>query len=219
MTETSKTPSVSKIINAISFIGLIDLKLNNEEILQNATDRGNRLHNFIQAKLQKQPLTEIQEQDIPYLKSFGTLLKENPEHKAQLLKCKCEVKFDTSKDKDNTMPYLGRLDFYNEEDNIVYELKTSSTISISHKLQLLAYAKAFNTEKAYIIHITKDKYKIIGLNDLKSEDLKHLEDIWLRFIELYYLSQKRGYASLKKIFTTKLDDVIKRDKIFSYEEN
>jgi len=188
---SKKLPSVSKIISIISYFGLKDVP---EHILATSKEKGNRIHNWIQAKITNEELPSLSREDLPYLKAFALFMKENPEHKQTILKSKVEDKFSTD-------DYQGRFDFYNKENNTIFELKTTSSITLSHKLQLMAYARAKETEEAYLLSLKKDgKYKLLKITDLED----NIGIVWGMLVSLYQISQKRGYSALKPIFETKV---------------
>ena len=149
-------PSVSEIIRFISREVYGDVT---QYVLDNAADRGTRVHNATQM-LDVVHDVECDEDIVPYVQAYVDFLKKyNPkwdliEHSFYNPECK----------------YCGTIDRYGELEGkkTIVDIKTSSSIQkVLHGAQLNLYrmglvANGYGVERTIILQLTKDgKYKIV----------------------------------------------------------
>ncbi len=183
-------PRVSEILSPYAKTFFENVSL---EVMANACERGTKVHTICKALVDGYFVPEIDEECRPYIDSFLLWKAEN----------KFTVLETEKRYYDDDLKYSGQVDIVVKQDGktILYDVKTSATVSASWPVQLAAYAKLIE-----LTGIKIDEVAVIQLKKTGKKPVVHVyedrEEYSLLFSALllnynYFLRKKTESLFLK----------------------
>ena len=173
-------PSVSAILGPIDFASLpaqVVIRI------KEAADRGSRVHKFIETFMVDNLEVKYSPDIECYINSFKEFLKDT-ESTYESIQCEakvCSIDNPHIPEKLLGCPFAGTIDnicILNGKRSII-DYKTSTQVKKRHRLQIGAYMLLTGITKGYILHLTKNGYKLISVPlRYKQEFEKLLEEYY-----------------------------------------